>query len=58
MGVLSPFTFNVIADTFEFKPAILLSVFYLLCLFHVPFSSLSCLLLHQLPCITPLSPPY
>lgn len=34
MGVLSPFTFNVIADTFEFKPAILLSVF----LFALPVS--------------------
>lgn len=32
MGALSPFTLNVIADIFEFKPAILLSVFFLFAL--------------------------
>jgi hypothetical protein len=41
MGAFSPFTFNVIADIFEFKPAILLSVF----LFVLPISSLSFFLL-------------
>lgn len=39
MGTFSPFTFNVVADLFEFKSTILLFAFYLFRLFYVLFLS-------------------